>query len=246
MPVETQVYEFEIVPVDEQKKIEDIAQKTIVLQDRRATVFKDIQNGKKLRGVHPKSHGCLVAEFEINRSIPDDLQVGLFSNPGKRYKALIRYSNASVRLSPDLENNQNASRGMAIKVFDVGERVEMKDQGHKHQDFLMINTRAFAFPNVRSYQRLTDALIESDSGADPTAAFSPAADWTAEDFPDPPRAAPESGDLRRQPGRPAAGRRGPLPGRTPGGLAGLRGFLCGGEGSLPSSISRGKTSALLL
>ena len=58
----------------------------------------------------------------------------------------------------------------------------------------MINTPGFAFPDVQSYQRLTNALVNSPSGADPTCALvepgsppalqlgcKPVPDWTAED-----------------------------------------------------------------
>ena len=174
-------YDFEIVPNDEAAQIADIAKKTIQLQNTRAIVFKEAQEGQKLRGVHPKSHGCVVGNFEINKDIAPNLQVGLFSKPGKRYKTLIRYSNASVRLSPDLENGENGSRGMAIKIFDVDGEMLVKDKGANNQDFLMINTPAFAFPNVRSYQRLTNALLASPSGVDPRAAFAEGSDWTDED-----------------------------------------------------------------
>ena len=173
-------YGFEIIPADEAKQKGDITAKTGQLQHRRAQVFKDVQGGRILRGVHPKSHGCVVADFTINPDIAADLQVGLFSGGEKTYPVLIRFSNASVRLAPDLEGG-NGSRGMAIKLLDVGEKVIVKDAGENNQDFLMINTRAFAFPNVRSYQRLTNALLGSPSGADPGAAFSPADDWTVED-----------------------------------------------------------------
>ena len=173
-------YGFEIIPADEAKQKGDITAKTGQLQRRRAQVFEDVQGGRILRGVHPKSHGCVVADFTISPDIAADFQVGLFSGGEKNYMALIRYSNASVRLAPDLEGG-NGSRGMAIKLLDVGENVIVKDAGGNNQDFLMINTRAFAFPNVRSYQRLTNALLGSPSGADPSAAFAPADDWTAED-----------------------------------------------------------------
>ena len=173
-------YGFEIIPADEAKQKGDITAKTGQLQRRRAQVFEDVQGGQILRGVHPKSHACVVADFTISPDIAADLQVGLFSGGEKTYTALIRYSNASVRLAPDLEGG-NGSRGMAIKLLDVGENVIVKDAGRNNQDFLMINTRAFAFPNVRSYQRLTNALLGSPSGADPSAAFAPADDWTAED-----------------------------------------------------------------
>jgi catalase len=174
-------YDFEIVPDDEATQIADIAKKTIQLQNTRAIVFKEAQEGQKLRGVHPKSHGCVMGNFEINKDIAPNLQVGLFSKPGKRYKTLIRYSNASVRLSPDLENGENGSRGMAIKIFDVDGEMLVEDKGANNQDFLMINTPAFAFPNVRSYQRLTNALLASPSGVDPRAAFAEGSDWTDED-----------------------------------------------------------------
>lgn len=176
----TQSYDFEIVPDGETAQIADIAKKTMQLQDKRAAVLKN-QEGQKLRGVHPKSHGCVVGKIEINKDITPNLQVGLFSKPNKQYKTLIRYSNASVRLSPDLENNKNGSRGMAIKIFDVDGDMLVKDNGANNQDFLMINTPVFAFPNVRSYQRLTDALLASPSGVDPSAALKVAPDWTDKD-----------------------------------------------------------------
>jgi hypothetical protein len=70
---------------------------------------------------------------------------------------------------------------MAIKIFDVDGEMLVKDKGANNQDFLMINTPAFAFPNVRSYQRLTNALLASPSGVDPRAAFAEGSDWTDED-----------------------------------------------------------------
>ena len=170
----TQSYDFEIVPDDEADKIADIAKKTMELQNIRANRLKE-QDGQKLRGVHPKSHGCVVGNFVINKDINPNLQVGLFSKPGKQYKALIRYSNAAVSLAPDLKDGENGSRGMAIKVFDVDGKVLVNDKGANNQDFLMINTPAFAFPNVQSYKRLTDGLLNDpkSEGINPGSAFVP-------------------------------------------------------------------------
>ncbi len=181
VPSPIKSYAFEIIPDGESKKIADIAKKTMQLQNKRALVFKEAQGGQRLRGVHPKSHGCVVGDFVINKDIAPNLRVGLFSKPGKQYKTLIRYSNASVRLVPDLENGENASRGMAIKIFNVDGNMLVSDKGANNQDFLMINTAGFAFPNVQSYQRLTNALLDSPSGVDPRAAFAEAPDWTDED-----------------------------------------------------------------
>lgn len=165
----SEAYEFERVPDGEMAGILDISNKTRLLQQRRAEVIPN-QQGNKLRGVHPKSHGCIAAEFTVNKTIAAQYRVGLFSKPGERFEAVIRFSNAAVTLSAD---DATGSRGMAVKVLDVKRDVLLSDDGKQNQDFLMINTPEFAFPNVRSYQRLTNALLASPSGADPRAAFSP-------------------------------------------------------------------------
>lgn len=174
---------FEIIPEDEGREIKAIAALTPVLQGMRVAS----QGSEVLRGVHPKSHGCVAANFTINPDIPKDLQVGLFSTPKKSYSAHIRFSNASVLREPDIPNGdiktdkdknitsiENSSRGMAIKVLDVGGTVSVQDKGANNQDFLMINTPAFVFANVRDYLRLTNVLLLSDKGDDPSKFFLPA------------------------------------------------------------------------
>ena len=116
-----------------------------------------------LRGVHSKSHGCVKAVFEIDPDIGRDLQVGLFSEPGKKFDAIIRFSNATGPLTADVENGQHNSRGMAIKVFDVGGKVLLDDNGAHNQDFLMINQRVFAFANTPDYLQV-NKLLDTPEG----------------------------------------------------------------------------------
>lgn len=71
------------------RKIADI---TVKLQEKR----KSLQDGEVLRGVYPKYHGCVDAYFIVNEDIRGNYRAGLFAQPGKRYKAKIRYSNAAV------------------------------------------------------------------------------------------------------------------------------------------------------
>ena len=138
----------------EANKITEIADRTVGLLDKR---YPDPE--KILRGVHPKSHGCVKASFEINPDIKQSLQIGLFSTPGKKYDAFIRFSNAAARLGPDIsDKGEHGSRGMAIKVFDVGGEVLIADNGACNQDFLMINQPVFAFANTDDYLRLTRIL----------------------------------------------------------------------------------------
>jgi catalase len=107
--------DVEEVPEQEAAWRNEIAALTVELQEKR----KSLQDGEVLRGVHPKSHGCVDADFIVNEDLGGNNRVGLFAQRGKRYKAKIRYSNAAVLRLPDLHEKKNGSRGMAIKVLDV-------------------------------------------------------------------------------------------------------------------------------
>ena len=166
-------YDFEIenIPQGEAADMAEIVKMTPQLQTKRAPK----QNNEVFRGVHPKSHGCVSADFVINEDISAQYQEGLFSNPGEKYPAIIRFSNASVAIGQDSELDtsgaatrwKHGSRGMAIKVYDVDGDFLDRDSGQKNQDFLMINTSEFAFATVRGYGYLTNALLASDFGFDP-------------------------------------------------------------------------------
>ena len=179
-PMRKSVSEFEKIADDEAAQIEEIARLTTLLQDKRISL--PTQAGKLLRGVHPKSHGCLSAEFCINSEIDKQYQVGLFATPGKKYNAQIRFSNASVNIDPDSKyvsgregvpsKWEHGSRGMAVKIYDVeGEVIDIDNDNQKNQDFLMINTPEFVFSDVRSYLYLTRALFQSEFGNDSTTLF---------------------------------------------------------------------------
>lgn len=146
---------FEIVPDEEEGQIEEITDITVQLLDNRYPGDKPI-----LRGVHPKSHGCVRAIFVVNDDIEDDLKVGLFSSPGKEFQATIRFSNAAALVLPDINDGKHGSRGMAIKVHDVGGEVLLDDKGNLNQDFLMVNQPVFAFANTQDYLVLSRILLE--------------------------------------------------------------------------------------
>ncbi|MGH8605932.1 MAG: catalase family protein [Gammaproteobacteria bacterium] len=166
-------------PEKEAEQIKEIADLTVKLLDKRYRSPDTI-----LRGVHPKSHGCVRAVFQVNADIGEDLQVGLFATPGKRYDAWIRYSNASARVGPDVGKKEDGglehgSRGMAVKVINVGGRILLHDRGANNQDFLMINQPSFAFANVADYQRLTQVIHENND--DPRMFFKPPLDATQQE-----------------------------------------------------------------
>lgn len=153
---------FEKVPDDEPAQIDDIANLTVQLLDRRYSSAPRV-----LRGVHPKDHGCVEATFTVAENIKPEHRVGVFKHPGRQYRSVIRFSNASALVTPDTPLEQTAqgqvrahgSRGMAIKLYDVqGDRLVPND-GERSQDFLMINQPVFAFANVEDYQALNRAMV---------------------------------------------------------------------------------------
>ena len=164
-------------PGQEAEQIAEAADITVQLLDKRYPPPKQI-----LRGVHPKSHGCVKATFTINPDIKPELQVGLFAEPGKQFDAFIRFSNASTLVGPDtteqkidpttgkeVDVDEHGSRGMAIKVLNVGGEVLIGDNGAHNQDFLMINQEVFAFANTEDYLRLDRILVTK--GDDKAALF---------------------------------------------------------------------------
>lgn len=161
-------FEHIVNPELEAQQIAETSEITVKLLDKRYPPPCQI-----LRGVHPKSHGCVKATFTVNSDIAPELQVGLFATPGKTFEAVIRFSNADARIEkPDLnEAGQHGSRGMAIKVQDVGGEVVELDNGANNQDFLMINQPVFAFANMQDYLRL-DKVLDQDNDV-PDRFFSP-------------------------------------------------------------------------
>ncbi|MEM7743442.1 MAG: hypothetical protein AAF409_07000 [Pseudomonadota bacterium] len=162
--------EVEVVPEGEDKLIRESVKLTFALQERR----KAAQKGEVLRGVHPKSHGCLIARFTVSPKLRKRNRVGIFAVPGRTFKAKIRLSNASTSIAPDMDAGQNGSRGFAMKIMEAGKRALLKDQGAVNQDFLMINTPEFAFANVADYHRAMLALMADPAGIDGAAYFLPA------------------------------------------------------------------------
>lgn len=173
----TGVGAFEVIPPAEADEIEATAAIMPRLITLRAETV-DEQEGNLLRGVHAKSHGCVKATFTVNDIAPE-YQVGLFATPGKEYDSWIRFSNASALREDDLKvggtdgTRKNGSRGMAIKILDVEGETLNPDSDANVQDFLMINTPMFAFPDVRSYHRLNEVLLRSAHGDSPNLFFFP-------------------------------------------------------------------------
>jgi hypothetical protein len=157
--------DLENVPEKEATQIDRIAEITVKQLERRYANAPRV-----LRGVHPKDHGCVEATFTVLDTLPAELRVGLFTRPGRQFRAAIRFSNAAPLVTPDSlelgEDGQpvvaHGSRGMALKLYGVdGERLVTSD-GERTQDFLMINQPVFAFANVEDYEAVSLATADED------------------------------------------------------------------------------------
>ncbi|MHA3891551.1 catalase family protein [Acinetobacter sp. GXMZU3951] len=103
------------------------------------SIRKQYATDLALRDAHPKAHGCVRAEFQINDTLPPTLAQGVFI-PGKTYPAWIRFSNASSNAKQaDIKKD---ARGMAIKLLGVSGK-NLSDEPSSTQDFIMINHPVF-------------------------------------------------------------------------------------------------------
>ena len=114
-------------------------------------LVEDYRTAYVARGAHAKAHACLRAYFDVLQDIGSDYRHGIFSDPGRRYKTWVRFSNGhyDLKTSQDYEND---ARGMALKLLEInGQPLELSDAGNVTQDFLMANTPVFFVRNMPDY-----------------------------------------------------------------------------------------------
>jgi hypothetical protein len=122
-----------------------------------------------LRDQHPKSHGCVRAQFVVGSDVPPDLRFGIFAEP-RTYSAWIRFSSSSAQPRPDSKRD---AHGMSTKVMDVGgEKVLPSERDETTQDFIVANSPVFFCRNASDYVVLASRMLEGKLlkfffGADP-------------------------------------------------------------------------------
>jgi hypothetical protein len=132
----------------------EAAQRIITLLKQRLT-REYPPDQKMLRDAHPKAHGLLRAEFIVEPDLPDDLRIGVFSRQ-RTYPAWIRFSNMRDPPQPDIEPD---SRGMAIKVMDVGgEKILEGEKQARTQDFVLMSSDYFVTKGAKEFADLVEAL----------------------------------------------------------------------------------------
>jgi catalase len=108
-----------------------------------------------LRDQHPKSHGCVAAEFTVKANIPEKIKVGIFKN-ARTYSSWIRFSNGGSDRDPNtgefLPDTVGDVRGMAIKLLGIKGEMEIPNPAYEgQQDFVMINHPTFFLRDIQGY-----------------------------------------------------------------------------------------------
>lgn len=120
-------------------------------------LLDDYKTNHVSRGAHAKAHGCVKANFNVSNQIEDRFKYGIFRQPGKQYKAWIRFSNGHFDLSIS-KDSKNDARGMAIKLLHPpGEPLQIAANGVPTQDFLLTNSPVFFIENIYDYNDLVKA-----------------------------------------------------------------------------------------
>lgn len=112
------------------------------------------------RDAHPRAHGCLQAEFQVEGDVRPELAQGVFV-PGKSYPAWIRFSNGDPdSTKPDAKADV---RGMAIKLLDVpGDKILNEEREARTQDFLLMSSPAFFMDDAARYLTFSRRFASSN------------------------------------------------------------------------------------
>jgi hypothetical protein len=109
------------------------------------------------RALHTKGHLGAEATFEVLPTVPEELRVSLFAQPGA-HRASVRFSNGIGRRQsdgpPDL-------RGLAVKVLEVpGPKLIPGLEGASTQDFLLVTASSVAFRDLEEFM----AFMRAEAG----------------------------------------------------------------------------------
>ena len=115
------------------------------------------EGGHAMRGVHAKSHGLLIGEFTVLGDLPAALAQGLFAKPSS-YPVVMRFSTIPGDM---LDDEISVPRAVAIKVIGVEGARLPGSEGDVTQDFLLVNGKAFATPDPKSFLNTVRVLAST-------------------------------------------------------------------------------------
>ena len=114
------------------------------------------------RGQHAKMHGLVAARFVVESSLGDEHRVGLFAEPGREYRAWVRFSNGSK-----VDDRDRDAHGMAIKLVGVpGRKVLPEEADAATHDFVLVDHPSFFIRDAAEYAKLSRAMVRAAGRGD--------------------------------------------------------------------------------
>ena len=110
-------------------------------------------DGTVPRGQHPKMHGLVEAKFIVTDDLPKEMRIGIFSESGKSFDAVARFSNAR-----NADDQDRGGHGMAIKLLNVGHGAGASGLA---QDFVLFDSPVFFVGTPIQYVQFEDAALRA-------------------------------------------------------------------------------------
>ncbi|MFT3711703.1 MAG: catalase [Archangium sp.] len=134
----------EVIAPGEAELFEKLAAQLGALQSSLAQ-----KNDGLKRGLHAKVNVITRATFEVKSDVPEHLRVGPFATAGKKYDAVVRFSNGGPIVQGDKKPDV---RGMAVKLLGVGgKKIIPGMQDAQTQDFSAILSTSVPFPSPEAF-----------------------------------------------------------------------------------------------
>jgi len=145
MPNVSTARPIETTPVEEVPAGEAAAVQRMIKELEDQLTVRYLQKSEFVRrDAHPKILGLVRARFVVSPECPVELRHGLFSNPGRAFEAVIRFSNGHPVVQHDLSFDVH---GMAVKLPGI----EGDFTPERGQDFVMATAEAFFAINTVDY-----------------------------------------------------------------------------------------------
>eukprot|EP00050_Salpingoeca_kvevrii_P007827 m.298879 g.298879 ORF g.298879 m.298879 type:complete len:1258 (-) comp13981_c0_seq1:238-4011(-) len=125
--------------------------------ERLSTQF---HHGPSARLQHDRQVACLTASVEIMPALPPQIGIGLFSDRGRTYDAVVRLSGDN----PSNVDSDPEPRGMSIKLFGVDGEKLLTDNSSRtcnenSQDFVLLSSTIFFIADTTYYASLVESLF---------------------------------------------------------------------------------------
>jgi catalase len=148
----------EVIPADEGAYTAAIIASAIESVNYPADPGRPAPHPPYRRDVHAKAHGCVQALVDVVKDLAPALRQGVFAQPGRQYRAWIRFSSGNTRPQPDSARD---ARGFALKLTGVpGPKLLEPEETADTQDFVLINSPVFFIRNVEEYAKFARILAD--------------------------------------------------------------------------------------